>query len=1546
MIQSRRKFLKVTSIAGIGTIGAIEFLSTCTRLLVNKKYFSKHLNDLVQCAFRITDQYSLLNLEYYFINCSFNPSESKITALYGPHENYMVVKLPQQHMAEQNFAEEDKGEFKAATYISGFSYLVFRILFAKEQGIDNDKDKALKKRKSENTDIIVIELSLNNLLKWDDEKLFRLVVRQDLTESLFELEKPDYYNYPLPAKDSTLFTTIGKSRTNKLYKAKQDSFNRANIQNYYPFQQKDSEDSLKINLKKSHYDRNRLPKVYGDPVTAIEIPWRLIISPRIPDSKRFKFHWHFIETDIDQTATEISTNTKRHKLWTVTLSIVERKDLDYIAWKKNEDKNDDENKLSSTGSLSGIINQLELMMLGSPDYPIPKYLSDEFLPTGSHRKDLVSLYIKLKVMARSDKFTFSPLGSTAQIHLKNDKIENAFKQNPPIGLIEWDHIISLGRDEKVQVATLFLEAEFGHKMAYIQIAERKLKKGYYPLILKAFIMPLDIDKDYTSHITQNIKNIDSKGNNKDDDIVSRFKSPFKKISFIETQPKELIMPIDKAGNKIKYLQYELNPTLTSFEFEAIDWHGNKIKFLKKINALPFGSVVDLNKKDDKGNRELNDDIIKILTDTLTYQKQESFKQIPDSINIPFYSTRHIDSAIFKKNDASIQIEALNDSIEMQQTLKMKLQAQITSIYVDLGEEIAETNKDRFEEYFELLKAKYENIYKRSSDSLHIIIQSVGNEALNFETFVHAILNKYLLSKELLNKSIEIILLQWFDSVKTILSSRENLLIWLKQYESLKDDELYIYLNKNYKTDIKKVVDNLQYSKDQKILHEALDKILGNKEKLKEFEEQYNFHIRNTHDENIDKLFQWIISFTNSGIDYKHSTLFNTILLNSPEFARIIEELILIHSKFQHADEIFKIIKSRLINFYDLQIIGNQIPNLILLQRQKIGYALKEKYDDVRQKLIKDFEEKTGQLKKSLSELESEYLIFKGALRQADNKIFDFFHEYAIIPQLQQAKIYVSTINKLVQEEFPISIEYPFEYLQNQARETEFEIKQNASMVFAKVQQDSREQLKGLIQKIGDKMPGFNVELPIHNLTYLRNPKEVETSILKEIGYASEQIEIVKDFSKDLVFISDEVKEGIKTIEDLESVDPKKYFRDLGAKLFGSISLEDILGIGFDLPRITELPDRIIYQFSNERFQEHRASFVVFRPNTTSRKGSSATKLDLFVSKSLKNKNEYYAYTKLNDFSVGVIIGGTDVLTVTFNEFIITSTPKLPKKTDISIGDVKLGGPLEFIADLAKNFMTPGNGMRIKPGPRNLQLDYNITLPDILAPAFNFKNLQFNIGINIPYDPASLRPISFTFGVNKPEDKFLISAGIYGGRGHFLLRATPKGIDLIDVAIELGAYATIDLRIGKGEVFMFFGFWFVSGKNEAGENLIKAVAYVICSGSATVLGFISIGVSVLIALTYVKQGQTALFYGEAVVTYSVKVAFFKKEFSIHYYKEIEGSGNGNGTTSTPTVGMILLDAAMPGSTYAGNKRIKERVSFTDVFNDAYALKDYFDCFIKS
>jgi len=86
---------------------------------------------------------------------------------------------------------------------------------------------------------------------------------------------------------------------------------------------------------------------------------------------------------------------------------------------------------------------------------------ENVLPKREDRADLVTLYIRYKLLARTDKISFTPFGISIYIDFKNNDTANN-----GISLIGWKHLISLGRDEEVEVLHLIIDKLFGHKMIH------------------------------------------------------------------------------------------------------------------------------------------------------------------------------------------------------------------------------------------------------------------------------------------------------------------------------------------------------------------------------------------------------------------------------------------------------------------------------------------------------------------------------------------------------------------------------------------------------------------------------------------------------------------------------------------------------------------------------------------------------------------------------------------------------------------------------------------------------------------------------------------------------------------------------------------------------------------------------------------------------------------------------------------------------------------------------------------------------------------------
>src|SRR6185436_15311120 len=94
-------------------------------------------------------------------------------------------------------------------------------------------------------------------------------------------------------------------------------------------------------------------------------------------------------------------------------------------------------------------------------------------------------------------------------------------------------------------------------------------------------------------------------------------------------------------------------------------------------------------------------------------------------------------------------------------------------------------------------------------------------------------------------------------------------------------------------------------------------------------------------------------------------------------------------------------------------------NIIYNYRDKIGFAINQSED-----LVKDF------INDELSALETDFILLKGELKliekagkkagdDAKKLVIDFFNQYSSVPQLKHAKVYITSLTKLVEEELPV-----------------------------------------------------------------------------------------------------------------------------------------------------------------------------------------------------------------------------------------------------------------------------------------------------------------------------------------------------------------------------------------------------------------------------------------------------------------------------------------------------------------------------------------------
>lgn len=1322
---SRRDFVKQSTLAAISISPAVNALAKFTG--------TKSPQWFIDCAFRLTNYKTLLNLEFYFVNVKYKDGciTKKLKFFYGQEESYMIVRLPQQHIAEQSYdvsytedptnpcvfddTKAPDTNWTAITRISGYSYLVFRIQF------QSDKRK--------------IKLSEKNLLDWNNQQIFRLVVRQNLNESIFEI------------------------KTN------------SGIENHYPFgynkfeYKRDDKGNTSKELKPwesrfpIEYDYDAYPKAYGDPITVIEVPWRLILSPKLPDQDRFRWKWGFSKKpNTEKTPTDA-------ELWFASLTIEEIPEYQkQLKLKKQFQEKPSEPSDKLKVELEQIISKIELMILGSPDSPIVNPSIDDIfnktyssgqgkiLPSSSNRNDLVELYIKYKLVARTEKLIFSPLGVSTFIEFKNEKIEETTAENVlrKIFLVEWKHLISLGRDEEVEVITLIIDKEASHKYLHIQSSKRRTKKGLSYLDYREYIMPLTIFVNFEEH--QNEK---SNG-----ETISKFKSPFKSFEIKEVKPKR-ICPLASMTSFIKNVTYKengkgddkiariyypqtFNPETKkaeclTFEYEAIDWQEQPIKFKKKLQAIELS---------------INDAI----------------------------------------KDSKTSIKEIDDFFDSQNNATQKIKEDVRIKYDDLSKAITDkinTTISDVKKSWQNLESAF-NFYKKT-------ILEISASKLN-ELFNAAIIE--------LNK-------------KTLLS---NTLIdeVIKDFQDLQKE--YFKTVNNTEAAIK------QYIDDYKTKSNAL--------KIK---------IENQITDGVLQL----------SLLSKLLTIYKTIE-NIEKSFNVLKEYFTLDSKIK--DDICNINTK----WQELKATEREYINQINLYQKEIIYSVKD--------LTREIEDK---YKETTSNLKTDFVLFKGQLKERTDNTIDFFSQYASIPQLQKAQVYINSLNKIVNEEIPVEIKYANDYINNQIDLAKFEVEKNASKVFGEITESSREYLKGKIRNVAADMGGYiNPELPVEFLTYLKDPNKLKQDVLDKIKQET-GADIQQEYN-DLVFLSQQAKDAWNTAK---SINPKQYFQDLKAKILGSIDLTDIIKTDFELPRLTNNGDNITYTFITDKI----TPTIELGPITFYNRNKKA-QLEVFLQKSLREPQKYRSYTKLSSFSIGINQPFPKLFTILFDYFLVESSSESSKKNQVKILDVAFDGPLSFLGKLAEAIKIPGTGLRIIPSLRKVEIGYTFSMPGIETPTFNFTNLKFDIGLRIPFPTGNEpEPLTTTFSINKPEDKFLITVGIFGGRGHFVIEATPKKIVKIDSAIEFGGYLGINLGIAAGYVYLFAGIRYIYTDGQS----FSLSAYIICGGGVTVFGFISVSVTFLMALQY--EGASNTLYGTASVSYCIKIAFFKKSFTLSYSKRISGAG---------------------------------------------------------
>ena len=253
-----------------------------------------------------------------------------------------------------------------------------------------------------------------------------------------------------------------------------------------------------------------------------------------------------------------------------------------------------------------------------------------------------------------------------------------------------------------------------------------------------------------------------------------------------------------------------------------------------------------------------------------------------------------------------------------------------------------------------------------------------------------------------------------------------------------------------------------------------------------------------------------------------------------------------------------------------------------------------------------------------------------------------------------------------------------------------------------------------------------------------------------------------------------------------------------------------------------------------------------------------------------------------------------------------------KDIDVSptIGDVKLGGSLRFLAELQNAIGSamgppapkgsPKLGPIVKPQGDDLEVGIKVGVPAFTLGIFTLKNIAFGFSCVLPFKQLAtaageLHPkkkvVRFNFYFSERQNPFLLGVYVFGGGGFFGMGCGSDGMEWLEVAFEFGAHLEMDFKVASGAVEVMAGIYFSITVAPSGDQDITLTGYVRLRGHLSALGIITVSLEMYLGLTYESLPNQVV--GQATLTIEVDVLVFSVSVSVHAERRFSGPKNDPG-----------------------------------------------------
>ncbi len=495
--------------------------------------------------------------------------------------------------------------------------------------------------------------------------------------------------------------------------------------------------------------------------------------------------------------------------------------------------------------------------------------------------------------------------------------------------------------------------------------------------------------------------------------------------------------------------------------------------------------------------------------------------------------------------------------------------------------------------------------------------------------------------------------------------------------------------------------------------------------------------------------------------------------------------------------------------------------------------------------------------------------------QSLNFVMDAAH---VRPALLRAAVNIPQVQELLGTNQPTNIRLYPEYVKNGFGAG------NATDVFAQVVDEAYSELSA------DPLVGLA-------------KSQVDIAAEKAGGIATPNM-AVSTLSGQLGPLAGKVKDAVTN-----TFDPAQFFKKGAAMLFGSFDLVDLflpklepgqvptpLTLGENAPKLTieKTATAILTKLDwKPKFLEpsKKLDFGIAAIEKDREGVESVLDIHATITKPIDSneppQSEFAG--SINAFTVSVLAS----VFINFDEFSFRKVGD--EKTDVTVQldpdkPVRFAGDLIFIEEI-RNAIPPGlfgdgPSLDLIANPLGIRAGFAFALPPLTVGVFSLKDVKLAAALTLPFLEG--KP-TFDFNISERAHPFLLAVAIFGGGGFFHLQLDTAGMKALEVALEFGATAALDIGVASGEVHIMAGIYFSLQRKEGTTELAAVLSgYLRMGGSLNVLGLVKISVEFNLSFTYDSERDKA--YGRATLTVAVEVLFFSASVELTVERAFGGSGD--------------------------------------------------------